>query len=75
VDHVARLEDRLRFAERGWRSPSSSLLPMKILNTFGAQAWYYCQLFRLADGQPADLGRGMLSSLAEYLHDELSRRK
>ena len=75
VDHVERLEDRLRFAERGWRSPSSSLLPMKILNTFGAQAWYYCQLFRLADGQPADLGRGMLSSLVEYLRDELSRRR
>jgi len=75
VDHVERLEDRLRFAERGWRSPSSSLLPMKVLNTFGAQAWYYCQLFRLADGQPADLGRGMLSSLVEYLRDELSRRR
>jgi len=75
VDHVERLEDRLRFAERGWRSPSSSLLPMKVLNTFGAQAWYYCQLFRLADGKPADLGRGMLSSLVEYLRDELSRRK
>jgi hypothetical protein len=45
----------------------------KMLNAFGAQAWYYCQLFRLADGQPADRGRGMLSSLVEYLRDELSR--
>jgi hypothetical protein len=42
-----------------------------VLNTFGAQSWYYCQLFRLADGQPADLERGMLSTLVEYLGDEL----
>jgi 2,4-dienoyl-CoA reductase-like NADH-dependent reductase (Old Yellow Enzyme family) len=73
ADHVARIEDRLKFAERGWRSPTSRLTLMKVLNAFGAQAWYYCQLFRLADGQPADLGRGMLSSLVEYLRDELSR--
>jgi len=73
VNHVERVEDRLRFAERGWRSPTSPLVIAKVLNTFGAQSWYYCQLFRLADGQPADLQRGMLSSLGEYLRDELSR--
>jgi 2,4-dienoyl-CoA reductase-like NADH-dependent reductase (Old Yellow Enzyme family) len=72
VDAVERTEDRLRFAERGWRSPTSSLVAAKMLNAFGAQAWYYCQLFRLADGQPADRDRGMLSSLVEYLRDELS---
>jgi len=76
VDHVERIEDRLRFAQRGWRSPSSPLTVAKMLNAFGAQSWYYCQLFRLADGRPADLGRGMLSTLVEYLRDELraSRR-
>jgi 2,4-dienoyl-CoA reductase-like NADH-dependent reductase (Old Yellow Enzyme family) len=73
VDHVERIEDRLRFAEHGWRSPTSRLLAARILNTFAGQAWYYCQLFRLADGLPADLERGLLSSLAEYLRDELSR--
>ena len=73
ADAVERIEDRLRFAERGWRSPTSPLVAAKMLNAFGAQAWYYCQLFRLADGQPADLRRGMLSALAEYLQDELSR--
>ena len=72
VDAVERTEDRLRFAERGWRSPTSPLVAAKMLNAFGAQAWYYCQLFRLADGQPADRDRGMLSSLVEYLRDELS---
>jgi 2,4-dienoyl-CoA reductase-like NADH-dependent reductase (Old Yellow Enzyme family) len=71
VDRIERLEDRLRFAERGWRSPSSPFTLAKVLNAFGAQSWYYCQLFRLADGQPADLERSMLSTLVEYLRDEL----
>jgi 2,4-dienoyl-CoA reductase-like NADH-dependent reductase (Old Yellow Enzyme family) len=76
VDRVERMEDRLRFAERGWRSPSSPYTVAKVLNAFGAQSWYYCQLFRLADAKPADLERGMLSTLVEYLRDELraSRR-
>jgi 2,4-dienoyl-CoA reductase-like NADH-dependent reductase (Old Yellow Enzyme family) len=71
LDRIERMEDRLRFAERGWRSPSSPFTAAKVLNAFGAQSWYYCQLFRLADGKPADLERGMLSTLAEYLRDEL----
>ena len=75
VDGVERVEERLRFAERGWRSPTSRLLPLKMLNAFGAQSWFYCQLFRLADGRPADLDRGMLSTLSEYLRDELSRAR
>ncbi len=76
VDRIERLEDRLHFADRGWRSPSSPFTVAKVLNAFGAQSWYYCQLFRLADGKPADLERGMLSTLVEYLRDELraSRR-
>jgi 2,4-dienoyl-CoA reductase-like NADH-dependent reductase (Old Yellow Enzyme family) len=72
ADGIERIEDRLRFAARGWRSPVSPLLPLKVLNTFGAMSWYYCQLFRLADGRPAEAGRGMLSTLVEYLRDELA---
>jgi len=45
-----------------------------MLNAFAAQAWYYCQLFRLADVQPPDLARGLLSSLVEYLRDELGHK-
>jgi 2,4-dienoyl-CoA reductase-like NADH-dependent reductase (Old Yellow Enzyme family) len=71
VDHAERVEDRLRFADRGWRSPSSRFTALRALNAFGAQSWFYCQLFRLADGKPAELERGMLSSLVEYLRDEL----
>jgi 2,4-dienoyl-CoA reductase-like NADH-dependent reductase (Old Yellow Enzyme family) len=71
ADAVERLEDRLRFAARGWRSPASRSTTLRALNTFGAQSWYYCQLFRLAEGRSPDLGRGMLSTLAEYFGDEL----
>ncbi len=72
VDGVEPIEDRQRFAARGWRSPTSPLLAARALNALGAQAWYYCQIFRLADGRPPDLGRGLLSSLLEYLGDELA---
>ncbi len=72
VDAVERLEDRLHIRERGWLSPTSSLVPIKMLNTFGAQSWYYCQIFRLADGRPAELNRGVLSTLKEYLADEIA---
>jgi len=72
VTGIDRIEDRLKFAGRGWRSPSSALMPARILNVFGAQAWYYCQIFRLADGRPAEPDRGLLASLAEYLGDELA---
>jgi len=72
VDGAERLEDRQKFATRGWRSPSSPLLSVRALNALGAQSWYYCQLFRLADGRPPDTERGLLSSLLEYLRDELA---
>jgi 2,4-dienoyl-CoA reductase-like NADH-dependent reductase (Old Yellow Enzyme family) len=72
VDGVERIEDRLRLRDRGWLSPTSPLTPIKMVNTFGAQSWYYCQLFRLADGKPADLGLGMFAALKEYLVDEIS---
>ena len=72
VDGIERIEDRLRLRDRGWLSPASPIVPIKLLNTFGAQSWYYCQIFRLADGKPAEVGRGILSTLREYLADELS---
>jgi hypothetical protein len=71
VDSIPRMEDRLRFAERGWRSPTSRLTPLKVLNVFGAQAWWYCQIFRLADGKEPELDLGLIAALREYLVDEL----
>jgi len=47
-------------------------MPARILNVFAAQAWYYCQIFRLADGRPPELGLGLATALAEYLGDEFA---
>jgi 2,4-dienoyl-CoA reductase-like NADH-dependent reductase (Old Yellow Enzyme family) len=70
-DGIEDLDDRLRFRERGWLSPQDSSVAAKALNAFAAQSWYYCQLFRLAEGKPADISRGVLSTLREYLGAEL----
>jgi hypothetical protein len=47
-------------------------MPARILNVFAAQAWYYCQLFRLADGRSPQLDLGLAAALAEYLRDEFT---
>jgi 2,4-dienoyl-CoA reductase-like NADH-dependent reductase (Old Yellow Enzyme family) len=65
-------EDRLKLAQRGWRSPSSRFLPMRAMNVLGAQGWYYQQIFRLADRGAADLGLGVLPAAWAYLKDELA---
>ena len=72
VESIERVEDRLKFRDHGWLSPTSSLVAIKMLNTFGAMSWYYCQIFRLADGQPAEMNRGIASTLLEYLRDEIA---
>jgi 2,4-dienoyl-CoA reductase-like NADH-dependent reductase (Old Yellow Enzyme family) len=73
VDGIESLDARLRLAERGWLSPTSRYTAAKALNAFGSQAWYYCQLFRLADGRPAELGLGVFAALREYLADEWTK--
>ena len=62
---------RLRLRERGWLSPQGTTFAAKALNAFAAQSWYYCQLFRLAEGKPAQLERSVASTLREYLGAEL----
>ncbi|HET7204370.1 MAG TPA: NADH:flavin oxidoreductase/NADH oxidase family protein [Steroidobacteraceae bacterium] len=71
IERIDDLDRRLYVRERGWLSPQSRAVFGKALNAFAAQSWYYCQLFRLADGQPADLGRGSLQALGEYVASEL----
>lgn len=71
IERVDDLDRRLLVRERGWLSPQGPGILGKALNAFATQSWYYCQLFRLADGQPADLGRSALQSLGEYLGSEL----
>jgi len=72
ADEVPRIEDRLMLAQRGWLSPASPSIALRALNTIGVQAWFYCQIFRLADGEPLQPERGMLPALLEYLRDEFS---
>jgi 2,4-dienoyl-CoA reductase-like NADH-dependent reductase (Old Yellow Enzyme family) len=67
---AVRHEDRLRLAQSGWRSPTSPFLPMRVVNVLGAQAWYYQQIFRLADHGEPDLDLGLLPAAAAYLADE-----
>lgn len=65
-------EKRLKLGSSKWLSGASPIFFIKLVNVLGGQAWYYLQLFRLADGKPADPGLGMLSAFFGYLWDELS---
>jgi len=71
VDGIASEDQRLRLRQRGWLAPESPWLAARALNAFAAQAWYYCQVFRIAEhGVPqADLGVG--AALREYVASEL----
>jgi phosphoribosylformimino-5-aminoimidazole carboxamide ribonucleotide (ProFAR) isomerase len=73
IDRLPAFEHGLRMAARGWRSPASPLLLMKMINVLGAQGWYYQQMDRLARGRPVDLQRGMLRSFLRYWWDDLGR--
>jgi len=73
IDALPAYEHRLHLAPRGWRSPASPLLLLKMINVLGAQGWYYQQIERLARGRPVDPGRGMLRSFLRYWWDDLGR--
>ncbi|MFO7787990.1 MAG: NADH:flavin oxidoreductase/NADH oxidase family protein [Halospina sp.] len=72
IDQAVSHEQRLRLAERGWLSPASPLMPMKMINVLGGQAWYCQQIFHLADGEPVDLNLSVLGAFWRYFGDELS---
>ena len=71
VDGIENLDARLRLAQDGLLGPASPLLAARALNAFAAQSWYYTQIFRLAAGEPPQLGRSVFATLAEYLVSEL----
>ena len=73
IDRLPAFEQQLHLAASGWRSPTSSLLLMKMINVLGAQGWYYQQMDRLAHGRPVDLKRGILRSFLRYWWDDLGR--
>ncbi|MFN7553228.1 MAG: NADH:flavin oxidoreductase/NADH oxidase family protein [Pseudomonadota bacterium] len=63
---------QLRLAERGWRSPGSRFLPLRVANVLGAQGWYYRNIARLADGLQPDLRARLSRAIGWYLIDELA---
>jgi 2,4-dienoyl-CoA reductase-like NADH-dependent reductase (Old Yellow Enzyme family) len=72
ADRAVAWEQRLRLAARGLLSPTSPLLPLRVLNVLGAQGWYYQQIFRLADSGRPDTTLGMLPATWAYLKDEIA---
>lgn len=75
IDKTVCHEDHVKLARRGFLSPASPLMPLKVLNVLGAQAWYYQQIFRLADGKQAEPNLGILKALGAHIKDELSRAR
>ena len=73
IDRLPAFEQQLHLAARGWASPASSILLMKMINVLGAQGWYYQQMDRIARGRPVDTERGMLRSFLRYWWDDLGR--
>ncbi|MGA0104038.1 MAG: NADH:flavin oxidoreductase, partial [Steroidobacteraceae bacterium] len=65
-----RSEDELVYAQRGWRSPTSPLLPLRVMNVLSSQGWYYQQIFRLADQGQADPSLSLGGAAFAYLLDE-----
>ena len=58
---LPRWEDELRLG-RGFFSKTSPIAMIRMVNVFGAQAWYYAQLQRIADGKGADKKLGLLKA-------------
>jgi 2,4-dienoyl-CoA reductase-like NADH-dependent reductase (Old Yellow Enzyme family) len=70
IDRAASFENSLKMADRGIFSPASPILPLKLINVLGAQAWYYQQIFRLADGLEAKPSMSLIGALFKYLFNE-----
>jgi hypothetical protein len=72
IDEAPHYERTLKLSRSRWLSGASPLFPIKVINVLGAQAWYYMQLFRLADDLPPDLELGVFPAFVRYMADELS---
>jgi hypothetical protein len=75
IDKTVCHEDHVKLAQRGFFSPASPLMPLKIINVLGGQAWYYQQIFRLADNEKADPDLGILKAIWAFLKDELGQSR
>ncbi|REH37837.1 2,4-dienoyl-CoA reductase-like NADH-dependent reductase (Old Yellow Enzyme family) [Paraperlucidibaca baekdonensis] len=72
ISRAVTFEHELKLADSGIFSPTSSVLPLKLLNVLGGQAWYYQQIFHLADGKTPDTEMGILKAFAAYYWDEIT---
>lgn len=72
IDKTVSYEQDLRLAKRGLLSPASPLMPLKVINVIGGQAWYYQQIFHLADGEAPNLNLGLMRAFGTYFADEIS---
>ena len=70
IDRAASFENMLKLADKGIFSPVSPILPLKLINVLGAQAWYYQQIFRLADGMEAKPSMSLIGAFFKYLFNE-----
>jgi 2,4-dienoyl-CoA reductase-like NADH-dependent reductase (Old Yellow Enzyme family) len=70
IDRAASFENMLKLADKGIFSPVSPVLPLKLINVLGAQAWYYQQIFRLADGLEAKPSMSLIGAFFKYLFNE-----
>jgi len=70
TDTAPAYEKTLMLKPSGWLSPTSPLLFFRLVNVLGSQAWYYIQLFRLADRGAPQLNLGVLGCFFRYFADE-----
>ena len=74
IETLERWEDRLRLGP-GWLGPRSPFALLKAVNGFGAQSWYYEQLYHLAsEGQPKP-EMALLSALISDQRREAARTR
>lgn len=71
IERTVTHEHDLHLARKGLFSPASPLKPLKVINVIGGQAWYYQQIFCLADGKPANTRLGVMGAFTAYFADEL----
>lgn len=74
-NEAVRHENRVKLSDRRWLSGNSPIYAIKILNVFGAQAWYYQQLQRIADGRGVRMTMGVLGAFLRYFLDEISQSR
>jgi 2,4-dienoyl-CoA reductase-like NADH-dependent reductase (Old Yellow Enzyme family) len=60
---------------RGWLGQNSPFSIVKLINGFGAQGWYYEQIYRIADGLDPDLKLGVFKAFRTYQSGETKAAK